>query len=63
MVSPGGEVGVGFELGGHSGGTHLVNWKSGRALSETSGTAKLKCWVVGALSSYPPGVEVPLSYQ
>lgn len=60
---PGGEAGVGFELGGYSDGTHLVKWKSGRALSKTCGTAKLKCWVIRALSSYPPGVEVRLSYQ
>ena len=53
-TSAGGEVGVGLKPGGHSGGMHLLDQKSSRALSVTCGTAKLQHCVVRALSSFSP---------
>lgn len=53
---------AGGEAGAVSSQAGTVEWKSSRVPGMAGGTAKLKCWVVGALSSWspPPGVQVPL---
>ena len=41
--------------------TRAAEWKLSRAPSVTRGSARLRCWVVGALSSYSPqGAQVPV---